>query len=467
MSGSNRQIGEPTSVRPHSIPRRVVILGAAGRDFHNFNVVYRDDPDVRVVAFTATQIPAISDRRYPPTLAGPNYPDGIPIVDEAQLGTLLARGPIDEVVFAYSDVRHEHVMHLASIALSGGADFVLLGPQHTMLKSVRPVIAISAVRTGCGKSQTSRWLSRFLRSAGIRTAAIRHPMPYGNLSRQAVQVFGCLDDLDAAACTIEEREEYEPYLALGTTVYSGVDYAEILSAAERDADIILWDGGNNDFPFIAPDLHLVLVDPLRVGHGLSHHPGEAVLRMANVIIAAKCNAASDADIDAVLKNARAVNPNARLLRAYSPVSLDNPEAVRGKRAIVIEDGPTLTHGGMSYGAGYVAALAAGASEIVDPKDFAAPEIKRVYDAYPHIGRVLPAVGYHEAQLSALATTINQSRADVAVVATPCDIGKLINLNIPAVRAHYEFEDSEDAGLNGVINAFLAARGINGAPATMS
>ncbi|MCP4333215.1 MAG: GTPase, partial [Gammaproteobacteria bacterium] len=407
-------------------PSRVVIMGAAGRDFHNFNMVYRDDPDSRVIAFTASQIPDIAGRRYPPSLAGANYPDGIPIVDDATLANLCHDENIDQVVFAYSDVSHAQVMNTASLTLAAGADFLLLGPERTMLQAQVPVIAICAVRTGCGKSQTTRWLAKLLKQKNLQVAVIRHPMPYGDLEKQAVQRFANRADLDAADCTIEEREEYEPHLEVGTIVYAGVDYAEIVTQAEKEADIILWDGGNNDFSFIHPDLHIVLVDPLRPGNETSHYPGEAVLRMADVVVLAKVNSAADADIQSVTENVRKINPQAMIVRGASPVRLEDQAAVLGKRVLVVEDGPTITHGGMPYGAGFVAATRAQAQEIVDPRSAAHAEITAIYTQYPHIGNVLPALGYHPAQLEALRATINASDADVVVAATPCDIGALID-----------------------------------------
>jgi predicted GTPase len=438
---------------------RVVIMGAAGRDFHNFNMVYRGDPETEVVAFTATQIPEIAGRIYPPTLAGPYYPRGIPILDEAELEDLCRRERVDRVVFAYSDVGHALVMHKASIALATGADFLLLGPGCTMLSAKVPVIAVCAVRTGCGKSQTTRWLSRLLKSRGLKVAVIRHPMPYGDLERQAVQRFSSRDDLDAAHCTIEEREEYEPHLALGNVVYAGVDYAEIVALAGAEADVILWDGGNNDFPFLRPDLHIVLVDPLRPGGETSHHPGEAVLRMADIVLVAKSNSASDADIQQVTENARRINPRARIVRGASPVRLDEPGRVAGKRVLVVEDGPTVTHGGMSYGAGYVAATQAQAAEIVDPRDAVAGEIASVYAQYPHIGAVLPALGYHPSQLQSLRETINAVSADVVVAATPCDLGALIDIDKPVVRARYEFAEVGEPRLSALTEAFLDDMGL--------
>ena len=443
--------------------RRVLIMGAAGRDFHNFNRVYRDDPTSRVVAFTATQIPQIAGRRYPPSLAGPHYPEGIPIVLESELASLCHHERIDQVVFAYSDVSHARVMHAASIVLGAGSDFLLLGPERTMLPAAVPVIAICAARTGCGKSQTARWLSKILKERGLRVAVIRHPMPYGDLERQAVQRFASTRDLDIAGCTIEEREEYEPHLALGNIVYAGVDYEKIVSRAEAEADIILWDGGNNDFSFIKPDLHIVLVDPLRAGHESTHHPGEAVLRMADIILVAKVNSASDADIQQVTETAHGINPRAIIIRGASPVKLDEPELIRGKRVLVVEDGPTITHGGMPYGAGYVAATQAQAAEIIDPREFAVKEIAALYTQYSHIGAVLPAEGYNARQLAALeifADQLNDADADVIVSATPCNLGALIDINKPVVRARYEFTEAGDPGLGKLVERFLAERGLD-------
>ncbi len=439
-------------------PRRILILGAAGRDFHNFNVAYRDDPAVEVVAFTAAQIPGIGGRRYPPSLAGPRYPGGIPIVDEPELEATIRGGAVEEVVFAYSDVPHAHVMHLASRALAAGADFLLLGPVRTMLAAPVPVIAISAVRTGCGKSQTSRYLSRLLKARGLRVAVLRHPMPYGDLEAEAVQRFASRADIDAALCTVEEREEYEPHVAQGHVVYAGVDYARIVEAAAREADLILWEGGNNDFPFLRPDLHIVLADPLRPGHEVSHHPGEAVLRMADIVVLAKTDSAAAADVQQVIDNVRRVNPAADLVRAVSPISLDDAEAVRGKRVLVVEDGPTVTHGGMRYGAGYLAASRAGA-EVVDPRPWAAPAIAEVYARYPHLGPVLPAAGYCEAHLAALAETIERAEVDAVVTATPADLGALIRVTKPLVRARYEYAEAESPGLAGRVEAFLRRSGL--------
>lgn len=440
-----------------SARRRIVIMGAAGRDFHNFNQVYRDDPDSEVVAFTAAQIPDIAGRRYPPRLAGKLYPQGIAIVDETELAELIRDRHIDQVIFAYSDLAHAAVMHKASIALAAGADFVLLGPHRTMLRAKIPVIACCAVRTGCGKSQVTQWLSGLLKKQGLQVAVIRHPMPYGDLEKQAVQRFATIDDINAADCTIEEREEYEPHVALGNIMYAGIDYQAIVALAEQEADIILWDGGNNDFSFIRPDLHIVLTDPLRPGNETSHHPGEAVLRMADIVLIAKVNSAADADIQKVSEVVRAANPEVPIVRGASLVELDKPERVRGKRVLVIEDGPTVTHGGMPYGAGYVAATKAQAAEIVDPRRAAVDEIAQVYQKYPHIGTVLPAVGYHPAQLRALTGTINAADVDTVVSATPCDLAALIKINKPVVRARYRFAETGKPGLGHYVEKFLRER----------
>jgi predicted GTPase len=436
---------------------RVLILGAAGRDFHCFNTVYRDDASHEVVAFTATQIPGIAHRRYPASLAGKLYPDGIPIEDEAQLEALCARLRVDRVVFAYSDVTHAEVMHLASRALACGADFALHGPRATMLAARRPVIAVSAVRTGCGKSQTARWLVRRLVGRGVRVAALRHPMPYGDLERQRVQRFASAADLVAADCTIEEREEYEPYVAAGAVVFAGVDYAAILARAEETADFLVWDGGNNDFPFLRPDLHLVLVDALRPDQVTTHHPGEAVLRMADIVVVNKVDSAPSADVERLEAAVRAVNSRAWVVRTASPPRLADAERVRGRRALVVEDGPTLTHGGMPHGAGFVAATRAGLLELVDPRASAAPEIAAVYARFPHLGRVLPAMGYDAAQRAALARTIEDSTAEVVISATPIDLARLLGLAKPVVRVGYELEEVGEPGLGVLVDAFVDER----------
>ena len=438
---------------------RVVIMGAAGRDFHNFNVVYRGDPNSEVVTFTAAQIPEIAGRHYPPVLAGPLYPDGIPIRDEQELATLCREEAVDQVVFAYSDIDYAHVMHRASIVLAAGADFLLLGPDRTMLTARVPVIAICAVRTGCGKSQTARWISRRLRALGLRAAIIRHPMPYGTLARQKVQRFATLADLDAADCTVEEREEYEPHIDFGNVVFAGADYSEILKAAEAEADIILWDGGNNDFPFFQPDLTITMVDPFRAGDETSYHPGEAVLRMADIVLVAKANTADEAKIREVEANAQAANPGAQILRAHSEIELEDAAAVRGKRVLVIEDGPTITHGGMAWGAGYIAAKQAGAASIVDPRGASCGSLCAIFDQYPHIGPVLPALGYYPEQLSELRETINSAEADLVISGTPCDWSRLIEVNKPILRARYEYAEAEEPGLGALVEAFLRGRSL--------
>ena len=447
-----------TGNRPPALTR-IVIMGAAGRDFHNFNVVYREDPAVEVVAFTAAQIPDIAGRRYPAALAGPRYPRGIPILEEKHIDSLCRDQSIDCVVFAYSDVPHATVMHLASRVLAAGADFLMLGPDRTMLLSCRPVIAVSAVRTGCGKSQAARWLSALLRARGLRTAIVRHPMPYGDLARQVCQRFATRADLDAADCTIEEREEYEPHLARGNLVFAGVDYEQVLRAAEAEAEVIVWDGGNNDFPFFAPDLHIVLVDPFRAGDETSTHPGEAVLRMADVVVISKVDTATAADVERVRDNIRRIRPDVAIVRAASPITLADPAAVRGRRVVVVEDGPSLTHGGMPYGAGYFGAMRAGVAEIIDPRPFAVGSVAEVYRNYPHIGRVLPAVGYDESQVAALSDTINRSDAEVVIVATPIDLAALLRLDKPVVRARYELVDVDDPGLESHVTRFLERRAL--------
>lgn len=434
--------------------RRILILGAAGRDFHVFNTVYRDDPGVEVVGFTATQIPEISGRRYPPELAGPHHPAGIPIFEEVRLADLVAAHGVDEVAFAYSDVTHGHVMHLASRALAAGPDFVLHGPGSTQLESEKPVIAITAVRTGCGKSQVARWMSRYLRDKGIRAAALRHPMPYGDLRLERVQRFGSLQDILDAGCTAEEREEYEPHVAFGNTVFAGVDYAAILAAAEEEADVIVWDGGNNDFPFIRPDLSIVVVDALRPTHLTTHHPGEMVLRSADIVIVNKVDAASPDQVATVLAGVSSIAPRATVVKAASPVTLEGE--VGGKRVLVVEDGPTTTHGGMASGAGLTAAVAAGAT-VVDPRESAAPLIAETYAAWPHLGPVLPAVGYFPEQIAALEQTINDSDADVVVAGTPIDLTALIDVRIPVVRARYEFSDVGTPTLADLVDGFLEQR----------
>ncbi|MCP5151836.1 MAG: GTPase [Ectothiorhodospiraceae bacterium] len=435
--------------------RRVVIMGAAGRDFHVFDTVYRDDPETLVVAFTATQIPGIAGRRYPGALAGDRYPDGIPIRDEAELESICAEHAVDRVVFAYSDVSHAEVMHVASRALACGADFVLHGPASTTIRVPRPVIAVCAARTGCGKSQVTRWIASRAARAGRRVAVLRHPMPYGDLVAQRVQRFAAPSDLVRARCTAEEREEYEPLIDAGHVVYAGVDYAAIAAQAADEADLLLWDGGNNDFSFLAPDLSIALVDALRPDQVDTHHPGEAVVRMADVVIVAKADVAPPADVERALAAVARVNARARRIRGASPVRLDDATAVRGRRVLVVEDGPTLTHGGMDHGAGAVAARAAGAAELVDPRPHASPPIAAAFARYPHIGPVLPALGYGPEQLAALRATIEATPAEVVVSATPCDLAALIAPSRPVVRARYDYAELDDPGLGAIVDAFLA------------
>lgn len=436
-----------------SARRRIVILGAGGRDFHNFNVAYRDDPAVEVVAFGATQIPGIADRRYPPSLAGERYPEGIPILGQEGLPDFCAREGVDEVVFAYSDIPHSEVMHVASRFLASGTDFTLLGPGSTMLRSKKTVIAVTAVRTGCGKSSVSRYVAAGVAEHGLRLGVLRHPMPYGDLVRQAVQRFATAEDLDAADCTIEEREEYQPYIDAGMVVFAGVDYERILEQAEAEADVILWDGGNNDFPFVAPDLHIVLADALRPGHETAYHPGETVLGMADHVLIMKVAGASPDAVQSIEAAVRERNADAGILHGDLEVTLDRPEEVRGKSVLVIEDGPTITHGGMATGAGHVGAAAAGAREIVDPRPYAVGDIAEAYSSYPHIGPVLPALGYYPEQLSALAETIAKVPAEVVVTATPAALDHLIETDKSLVRAQYAFVERDRPGLAGVLAAF--------------
>lgn len=430
--------------------KRVIIMGAAGRDFHNFNTYYRGREDYDVVAFTATQIPDIEGRIYPPILAGSLYPKGIPIHPEAQLPDLIRRHAADEVVFAYSDVSHEYVMHCASTALAAGADFRLMGGRHTMLESQRPVISICAVRTGCGKSQTTRRVTQILREAGKKPVVIRHPMPYGNLEKQVWQRFASYDDLDRYECTIEEREEYEPHIDMGIVVYAGVDYGEILQRAEKEADILVWDGGNNDLSFYKPDLLVVVTDPHRAGHELTYHPGEANLRMADVVIINKVGTASHGNVQTVHRNVRRVNPGALVIEANSPVSVEDPSAIKGKRVLVVEDGPTLTHGEMSYGAGVVAARRYGAGEIVDPRPYVTRTIAETFQKYPHIGTLIPAMGYGDKQVRDLQETINTVECDLVIIATPIDLGRLLKINKPSVRVRYDLEELSKPGLAEII-----------------
>jgi predicted GTPase len=437
------------------MPQRAIILGAAGRDFHNFNVYFRENPEYEVVAFTATQIPNIADRRYPAELAGERYPGGIPIFPEDDLEQVIAEQRAEVVVFAYSDVSHEHVMHLASRVLACGADYLLLGPRHTALAARVPVVAVCAARTGAGKSQTSRRIAGILSAWGKRVVTVRHPMPYGDLARQAVQRFATYDDLARHDVTIEEREEYEPHLAAGRVVYAGVDYERILRQAEAEADVIIWDGGNNDLPFYQPDLHVVVVDPHRAGHSAAYHPGEANVRMADVIVVNKLDTASEQEAQRAIATVTALNPAARVIRATSPISVDAPDRILGKRVLVIEDGPTVTHGGMSFGAGWVAAKRFGAAEIVDPRPYAVGSIRETFARFPTTGMVLPAMGYGHDQVRELAETINRSPADVVIVGTPIDLGRLVAFDKPSVRVRYELEEMGTPRLEDVLRERLA------------
>lgn len=441
--------------------QRILILGAAGRDFHDFNVVFRDDPSVEVVAFTATQIPGIEDRRVPAALAGPHHPGGIPIVPEAQLEALVREHEIDRVVFSYSDVTHEHVMHLASRALAAGAGFELLSPRRTMLRSTRPVVAVGAVRTGCGKSPACRYVTRVLHEEGLRVAVVRHPMPYGDLERMRVQRFATLADLDAEGSniTIEEREEYEPHIEAGTVVFAGVDYARILARAQDEADVIVWDGGNNDLPFYRPDLWITLVDPHRAGHETHYHPGEANLRAADVVVVTKANTAPTGAVGQLRETAAALAPRATVVVADIEVTVDDPSLVTGRRVLIIEDGPTLTHGGMPFGAGHVAATALGAAAIVDPRPAAVGSIAALYERFEHLGPVLPAMGYYPQQLQELARTIDGTDCDTVLVATPVDLARRLSIRRPHTRARYEFRDHGAPTLAGQLRSFLTAHPI--------
>jgi predicted GTPase len=439
---------------PARPPRRVVILGAGGRDFHVFATVHRDDPSVEVVSFTATQIPGIAHRTFPASLAGPRYPHGIPIEDEADLPALLAREPIDEVVLAYSDLRHVDVMHTASLVLAAGADFRLVGPKASSLRAPVPVVAVCASRTGAGKSQTSRFVCRRLQAAGLRVALIRHPMPYGDLEAMRVQRFASLADIDASNPTLEEREEYETPVALGVVVWAGVDYAAIVAAAAREADVLVWDGGNNDFPFVVPDLLITVVDPLRPGDELTYHPGETCLRMADVVLVNKVDAASAEAVAQVRASVAAVNPRATVVEAASPPVLDDGPALAGRRVVVVEDGPTLTHGGMAFGAATVAARAAGAV-IVDPRPGAIGAIADAYRRYPHLAAALPALGYDPGQLRDLAATIASAPCDAVVAATPVALARLLACPVPIRQVRYELEERPAGALATPVDRFAA------------
>jgi len=433
---------------------RVLIMGAAGRDFHNFNVIYRNDPQSKVVAFTATQIPNIEGRLYPPELSGELYPDGIPILDEVDLSRLISEFKVDDVVFAYSDVSHEYVMHKASKVLKCGSNFKLLGGEKTMIKSNKPVIAIGAVRTGSGKSQTTRRVAEVLTDAGTSVAVIRHPMPYGDLTKQKVQRFATIEDLKKHDCTIEEMEEYEPHIDRGSVVFAGIDYKAILDKAEKEADIILWDGGNNDMPFYKPNLFLVIVDPHRPGHELLFYPGESNLLMADVVVINKMDTAEPENIATVKANIASVNPGATIIEAASPVTVEKPDVIKGKRCLVVEDGPTLTHGGMKFGAGIVAAEKFGATEVVDPRPWITGTIAETFESYPDIGKLLPAMGYGEQQIKDLEATINAADCDVVIIGTPIDLRRLLHIEKPSVRVTYNLKETGRPTVANVLEPFM-------------
>jgi len=433
--------------------KKVIIMGAAGRDFHNFNVFFRDNKNYEVIAFTAAQIPGIANRTYPKDLAGKLYPKGIPIYPEKLLPQTIRKYDVDEVILAYSDLSYNEVMNKASIVLAEGADFRLMGPSSTMLKSKRFVISVCAVRTGSGKSPTSRKVCQLLKSKGIKFVVIRHPMPYGDLSKMAVQRFSTKSDLEKYGSTIEEREEYEPHLESGNVVYAGVDYGEILKQAEREADVIVWDGGNNDLPFIKPNLHIVIADARRPGHELMYYPGEANLRMADVVIVNKVDTTNPVDIETVISNVSMINPKATIIKSAMPVIVDKPELVRGKRILVIEDGPTLTHGGLSFGAASIVAKNLG-SYIISPREKAVGSIREVYSLYPHLGAILPAMGYSRKQIDELEQTINAVECDSVLIGTPVDLRNLLNINKPAARVRYEIQEIGKPNLEDVLNKFL-------------
>ncbi len=430
--------------------KRVVIMGAAGRDFHDFNIYYRNNPDYEVVAFTATQIPDIDGRKYPPELAGPLYPNGIQILSESDLIKIIKDKKVDEVVFAYSDVSHNYVMDKACAVIAAGADFRFIGADKSMIKSSKPVISICAVRTGCGKSQTTRKVASILQEFGMKVTVIRHPMPYGDLNKQRVQRFATLEDLDKHECTIEEREEYEPHINAGIVVYAGVDYQDILKEAEKESDVIVWDGGNNDLPFYIPDLEIVVVDPHRPGHELLYYPGTANLYRADVVVINKVDSTTHENIELVENNVKIKNPKAVIIHADSPIFIDKPEDIKGKKVLVVEDGPTLTHGEMKYGAGIVAARQYGAHEIIDPRPYAVGSIKKTFEKYPHIGTLLPAMGYSRTQMKELEKTINDTPCDLVLVATPIDLGRLLKINKPHKRVRYELQEKEALGLKNII-----------------
>jgi predicted GTPase len=433
--------------------KKVIIMGAAGRDFHNFNTYFRDNPNFQVVAFTATQIPDIDGRKYPAVLAGKLYPDGIPIHAEEELDALIKKNGVTKVYFSYSDTSHEYVMHKASQVQAAGASFVLLGPADTMVKSSKPVVSICAVRTGCGKSQTSRKVAKILQAKGRRVAAIRHPMPYGDLAKQRVQRFATYDDLAKAECTIEEREEYEPHIKAGVIVYAGVDYGAILREAEKEVDVVLWDGGNNDFPFYVSDLEIVVVDPHRAGHELLYYPGETNFRRAQVLVVNKMDTAPAEGVAKVLDNIRRINPTAVVIRANSPLVIEDGERIRGQRVLVIEDGPTVTHGGMSFGAGYVAAQKFGAGAVVDPRPAAVESIAKTFAKYTHLEKVLPAMGYGDKQIQDLAETIDRVDCDLIVSGTPIDLNRLIKTRRPLLSVGYELQEIGSPTLEHVLAKF--------------
>lgn len=438
--------------------RNVLILGAAGRDFHNFNVFFRNNAGYRVIAFTANQIPNIEGRLYPPELAGPQYPEGIPVFPEKDLPELIRKYHIQDCFFSYSDISYQAVMGISAVVQSAGANFVLPGPAETMISSRKPVIAVCAIRTGCGKSQTSRKIVELLMKKGKKVVAVRHPMPYGNLVRQKVQRFSVIDDLQKHDCTIEEMEEYEPHIVRGNVIYAGVDYQAILREAENDpdgCDVIVWDGGNNDFPFYRPDLWITVTDPHRAGHELSYYPGEVNLRMADVVIINKMDSAQEADIETLRQNINRVNPDARVVPCKSPIRVDRPDLIRGKRVLVVEDGPTLTHGEMKFGAGTVVSENLGAKELVDPRPYLVGDLQKTFEKYPGIGVLLPAMGYGDKQLADLEETINRTNCDAVVIGTPIDLSRVINIRKPHTRAFYELEENEKPGLDEILDEFLA------------
>ncbi len=439
--------------------RKIIIVGAAGRDFHDFNTIYRGCENTKVVAFTAAQIPDIDGRAYPSVLAGPGYADGIPIVAEERLADLITEHDVDEVVFAYSDVTYEKVMRIGAIAMSRGAGLRLSAPKKTMVKSTKPVVSICAVRTGCGKSQTTRAISNLLRGMGLKLVAVRHPMPYGDLAKQKVQRFATYADLVEHKCTIEEIEEYEPHIANGTVVYAGVDYEAILRQAEQEADVVLWDGGNNDLPFYKSDLEIVVVDPLRAGNEMNYYPGEANLRRAHVVVINKIDSASREQVELVRENIRRVNPNAIVVDAASPVTVTDPALIRGKRCLVVEDGPTLTHGEMKFGAGSVAAARFGAKEIVDPRPYLKGKLLETFQKYPGIGQILPAMGYGEQQLADLKATIDAVECDTVIIGTPIDLKRYANFAKPSVRVGYDLQEIGRPTLAEIIEKFAAEKGL--------